>query len=494
MLIQSGMNTKATPIKSLSHPLWGLSLAVLLANDHVLKGAGVLPSWMTGKLSDLAGYFLFPSLLATALRVQSRRGLIACHLAAAGLLFLTELSPAFCDWVLAVSGHRLWPDPTDLVALVSIVLSYVILAPLALRRESKQVATDRRRKVLLLLGTVATVATSPRRPPGEPVRIWDRSAEVFVENQRGQSLQVRVSAPKEGIQYDCKTALSRPSELFAATQFSVVRHVTLGAGDSLPLSEYNFNHPEGCNVVWIAAEGSPEYIAVWRSGTFVFGNSPTSASGRIVITQGKLEGPEGLSLVTPATEPQAPTAQCAAVDTSTEPAWSAALPTSGSHTLRSVVSGADGCDVLLLAQGTSEHRFTVCSEPVALPFVAGDSLRFDLPADGSDGLVISGQSGGKTVTLTLVRKALALTSQRMAPECPVVQRTCGAGEAVRVQVPTVLGLSQPLARGEQETIGMGAQTVAVYVRRAERVLLNDRACDVSGSLSLRASYITWSTR
>ncbi len=172
------MNTTATPIKSISHPLWGLSLAVLLANDHALKGAGIVPSWVTGKLSDLAGYFLFPTLLATVLRVRSRRGLLLCHLLTVGLLLLTELSPAFCEWLLAVSGHRLWPDPTDLVALVSIGLSWRILVPLALRPESPRVVGDRRRKVMVMLGAVATVATSPRPPrDGQLVQDWDQSTE-----------------------------------------------------------------------------------------------------------------------------------------------------------------------------------------------------------------------------------------------------------------------------------------------------------------------------
>ena len=55
------------------------SLAALIAlglNDHVLKGAGLVPAWLTGKLSDFAGLYLFPLLLAaladTAARVARR--------------------------------------------------------------------------------------------------------------------------------------------------------------------------------------------------------------------------------------------------------------------------------------------------------------------------------------------------------------------------------------------------------------------------------------
>ena len=488
------MNHTATPIKSISHPLWGLSLAVLLANDHVLKGAGILPGWVTGKLSDLAGYFLFPSLLATLLRVRTQRGLLLCHVAAASLLVLTELSPAFCQWVLAVFGHRLWPDPTDLVALASIVLSWRILAPLALRAETPRVVSERRSKVLVMLGAVASVATSPSRPPRETTRIWERSSEVFVENQRGQSLQVRVSAPRQGVQYDCETALARPQELFNASHFSVVQHVTLGAGDSLPLSGYNLEHPEQCNVVWIAAEGSPEYLAVWRSGTFATGSSAQVAGGAIRIEQGSLSGPEGLLTLAPSVDAPPLSAECAPSAIDSEPAWSAALPASGPHSLRQIIPGSDGCDVLVLQKGSTESRFTLCSEPVALPFVVGDNLSFSTAADGSDGLVVTGQSSGKIVTLTLVRKALNAINIRQEPVCQVAAQRCGSSEAMRLQVSTSLGLTRPLARGEQQSLLVGSDQVTAYVRRADRVLLTDRACDATGALGFVASYITLSIR
>ena len=39
-----------------------VSLGVLVANDHFLKGSGLLPGWLTGKLSDLAGLVVLGSL------------------------------------------------------------------------------------------------------------------------------------------------------------------------------------------------------------------------------------------------------------------------------------------------------------------------------------------------------------------------------------------------------------------------------------------------
>lgn len=55
--------------RELCHPLVVSAVAVLLVNDHLLKGAGVLPGVVTGKLSDVAGLFFFPILLVVLGRV-----------------------------------------------------------------------------------------------------------------------------------------------------------------------------------------------------------------------------------------------------------------------------------------------------------------------------------------------------------------------------------------------------------------------------------------
>src|SRR5688572_6358086 len=69
------------PARALLHPAWLLSLAVLGLNDHVLKR--LVPSLLTGKLSDFAGLFVAPALLATLLRVRRPRALVLCHVAVA---------------------------------------------------------------------------------------------------------------------------------------------------------------------------------------------------------------------------------------------------------------------------------------------------------------------------------------------------------------------------------------------------------------------------
>ena len=66
------------PARALLTPTWVAALALLVANDHWLKGSGMLPGVVTGKLSDFAGMIVAPVLLAALLRVRSKRALALC--------------------------------------------------------------------------------------------------------------------------------------------------------------------------------------------------------------------------------------------------------------------------------------------------------------------------------------------------------------------------------------------------------------------------------
>ncbi len=60
-----GPGKRALPAGEFLHPIPLAALAILAVNDHVLKGGGVVPGAITGKLSDLMGFIFFP-LLCTA--------------------------------------------------------------------------------------------------------------------------------------------------------------------------------------------------------------------------------------------------------------------------------------------------------------------------------------------------------------------------------------------------------------------------------------------
>lgn len=147
----------AVPGDGLLHPAVLAAISLLILNDHVLKP--IAPGVVTGKLSDLAGLLFFPLLLVAAWEVgtatvtrwrgPTRRPLVLAVVAtclafiavktlpAATSLFSSTLgwiqwlaavvvhwfggTPAPAQWAVAVAQ-----DPTDLVALVSLVAASVI--------------------------------------------------------------------------------------------------------------------------------------------------------------------------------------------------------------------------------------------------------------------------------------------------------------------------------------------------------------------------------
>jgi hypothetical protein len=110
------------------HPVWWISLLILLANDRWLKRGGIIDPLVTGKLSDFAGMLVAPALLALLTRARRRRDFVACHLAVAALFAALKLSEpaaaAFCRLGVAFGLHyEVVADPTDLIALPMLVVS-----------------------------------------------------------------------------------------------------------------------------------------------------------------------------------------------------------------------------------------------------------------------------------------------------------------------------------------------------------------------------------
>lgn len=145
---------------------WPLAaLLLLVVNDHVLKGAGALPGWLTGKLSDFAGLFFFPVLLAyLGGRLSSRRQRVAqISVVCTGLVFaLLKLSPGA-----AAMASRLWGvvvcDPSDLLALPALLAAYLYLRRPATVPSAGSAWFQRG---AVLAAAWASMATSPApRPP-----------------------------------------------------------------------------------------------------------------------------------------------------------------------------------------------------------------------------------------------------------------------------------------------------------------------------------------
>jgi hypothetical protein len=140
------------PLDEFVHPVPLTALALLVLNDHLLKGGDQLPIWLTGKLSDLAGVVFFP-LLLTALgdtlaygcnrlaaaiglrirlddRLRRWKLIAACALSAVIFGSIQLFAPAV-EIYTGLVGALGFPsavdmDPTDLVALLLLPVPYLI--------------------------------------------------------------------------------------------------------------------------------------------------------------------------------------------------------------------------------------------------------------------------------------------------------------------------------------------------------------------------------
>src|SRR5688572_13869389 len=101
----------------------------LVCNDWWLKGAGLLPGWLTGKLSDFAGLVVAVVTAALVLGHRRTRASLTACISIASVFALVKLSPACAQLFVAALGSvgvkwRLVPDPTDLLALGVVPLAW----------------------------------------------------------------------------------------------------------------------------------------------------------------------------------------------------------------------------------------------------------------------------------------------------------------------------------------------------------------------------------
>lgn len=153
------------PVNELLAPLPLAALGVLVVNDWLLKPTA-LPHALTGKLSDLAGVFVFP-LIATAagdlalyaaarlgapVDCTLRRWKLAAAIAATALVFgAMKLSPAIGGWVehawaRVVGGSAVYPDRSDLIALATLPATWWYGRRVVARGAYGRLALARRRR------------------------------------------------------------------------------------------------------------------------------------------------------------------------------------------------------------------------------------------------------------------------------------------------------------------------------------------------------------
>src|SRR6187551_832319 len=81
--------------------VYAVSGVTLVCNDWWLKGAGLLPGWLTGKLSDLAGLIVAIVTAALVLGHRRTRTSLAACISIASVFALVKLSPSAAQLFLA---------------------------------------------------------------------------------------------------------------------------------------------------------------------------------------------------------------------------------------------------------------------------------------------------------------------------------------------------------------------------------------------------------
>jgi hypothetical protein len=369
----------------------------------VLKGGRYLPSDVTGKLSDFAGLMVAPLLLAVLLRVRTRRGWWAAHVAVAAVFAGIQLSRSFADVWSDAMGLFGFPwaitcDPTDLVALPMLLLSawaYPQLVTATARRLARRNA-----EVAAAAGGLACcVATSPPQPNWTPTI----DADVYIHNGNDYPMVVRVRGLKPEVDLDCDAVSEAPGRLLDEALFGDATGWNLEADANMVLLTeeesvdwgWDTRRPDRpCHAYLLDVDNVTPTVVFWRQGELpqmILDGTGLDEShlGYIDVQhdedgRGTLEAGENILFQHP-DDVVPPQGACGPADESRRLIWSADLP-SGDWILGTVDNGVDGCVELELRtgfeasedlEGRTEY---VCLPPGSFPFSTGDAIRIGVDA------------------------------------------------------------------------------------------------------------------
>ncbi len=284
------------PRAGLAHPAWWLALALLALNDHVLKGAGLLPAWLTGKLSDVAGLVVAPVLLAALVGRRDRARRFAAFAAVTvGFVAIKTSVAASGAYVgaLALVGlaARNVCDVTDLVALAALPFAW----RLGERTPPRWTGASTQR-LAVVLGGLACVATSQEGPPGPSLGSWSSTA--WIVNTSATAMELRLRWPAASV--DCNAAVDWSRVYGRAAFQSTPIVVRLDTQGTFPLDRFAAlaaisgaaasSRPRGgCDAVLVQADGLPTRLLRWGdvaiASVATSGSTAASNNGGFVLSR-----------------------------------------------------------------------------------------------------------------------------------------------------------------------------------------------------------------
>lgn len=396
------------PARALLTPTWLVALALLVANDHWLKGSGLLPDLLTGKLSDFAGMLVAPVLLASLLRVRSRRALLLCHLAVGAVFAGIQLAPAFAAQWSALMGMFGFPwvitcDPSDLIALPVLLLSWTVLVPEM--DGSKPALLPMQRSAvagLSVFGLWATVATSENAGfDANDEWFFDVDGNLYLNNANDLTISLHIRPLRSDLRIDCNEVALDPGRLLSQSAFGSAEHWELPPRTTIGL---DLEGSGRCGAVWIAGEGIAPVVVFadaqqysWRSFPGQVFNAEESGLGeaglgiRFGEGGGEWIGNTSLRFFPKTEAPELPAA-CAAPSGESRIDWQESIPDQAVELL-DISAGVDGCYELELQDLTAlngevssvgaSYPFHLCVPEGVAPYAVGERLRFTQFKNGS---------------------------------------------------------------------------------------------------------------
>lgn len=271
------------PERALVTPVWLAALVVLALNDHLLKGSGLLPGAITGKLSDFAGMIVAPVLLAAVLRVRTRRGLALCCAAVGAVFAGINVSPAIADawsWLMsfAIPWH-ITVDPTDLVALPALALGWRALVP-AMTRPLPALPgwlPQTAQASAIAVGGFLCMATSEGGPPPDdwpppqeevgttdPDDYMDIQVDVYLNNATAGDIRVRTRPLRSDVLFDCLAVEEDPGLLLSESLFGEGQTVLLPPSTNVGVRDIGLTR--NCYAVRVEGDAfAAPFVLFWRA-------------------------------------------------------------------------------------------------------------------------------------------------------------------------------------------------------------------------------------
>ncbi len=276
-------HTTAPTLASVSRSpiVWWVALALLVLNDHLLKGAGLLPGWLTGKLSDFAGLIVAPVVAAAVLRARTGRARALAFTLVVAPFAAIKLSPAAARAAVAIVGAlgihwRVWCDPTDLIALVVLPLAWGVARDWMAAATPSRAARGRR-LLAIALASAACLATSKSRPGFR--------TSAYLANMTLDDLEVRVYRASGGL--NCAAIAAAPAAVLAAP-FVPERCTRLAPGIIMPIDRVWWDLADvsyedaatepACDAVIARVTGLPDTLLTWLAVEDVDADSPVDES------------------------------------------------------------------------------------------------------------------------------------------------------------------------------------------------------------------------